>query len=167
MKVIMMMAISIDGKIAKDKNQLANWTSKEDKKKFIEVSKDCGAILMGENTFNTFPTPLKNRLNVVFTKNLENKTEINDVKWVTGDIKTVLNDLEKMSYTKVLLGGGSYLNSLFLQENLIDEIMISVEPKIFGSGLSLFNLEKDLDLKLLECSKLNENTIFIHYKVKK
>ncbi|MDA3802931.1 MAG: dihydrofolate reductase family protein [Patescibacteria group bacterium] len=167
MKVIMMMAITADGKIAKDKNQFANWTSPEDKKKFIEVSKDCGVIMMGENTFNTFPAPLKNRLNVVFTKNPDNKESIEGVKWVSGEVSKVLEELNKLGYKKALLGGGSYLNSLFLKENLIDEIMLSIEPKIFGSGLNLFNLDKDTDLELIECSKLNDNTVFVHYKVKK
>ncbi len=164
MKVIMMMAITLDGLIAKDKNQLANWTSPEDKKKFVEVSNDCGVILMGENTFKTFPAPLKNRLNVVFTENPDQEL-IPGVKWVSGDLKDVLKELENMGYQKALLGGGSYLNSLFLNENLIDEIMLTIEPKIFGDGLNLFNIDKEIDLKLINCEKLNENTIFVHYQV--
>jgi dihydrofolate reductase len=163
-KVIMMMAMTVDGKIAKDKNQFANWTSREDKKLFVEISKTCGVVMMGENTFNTFPAPLKDRLNVVFTEDL-NKQAIPDVEWVSGEPELVLEKLEKMGYTSVLLGGGSFLNSLFLEKKLISEIILTVEPKIFGAGLSLFNKDLETDLKLLEIKNLNENTIMLHYQV--
>ena len=79
--VTMMMAITVDGKIAKDKNQLADWTSREDKKLFVEISKQHGVIMMGENTFKTFPAPLPGRLNVVFSR-ADNPPPITGVKWV-------------------------------------------------------------------------------------
>lgn len=160
----MMMAITADGKIAKDKTQFADWTSREDKKLFVEISKSCGVIMMGENTFKTFPAPLKERLNVVFTENID-QTEIPGVKFVGGEPSLVLEDLEKMGYKEALLGGGSFLNSLFLEKKLISEIVLTVEPKIFGSGLSLFNREIDVNLKLLEFRNLNENTLMIRYQV--
>jgi dihydrofolate reductase len=70
-----------------------------------------------------------------------------------------------MGYTSVLLGGGSFLNSLFLEKKLISEIVLTIEPKIFGAGLSLFNKDLDADLKLLEIRNLNENTVMLHYQV--
>lgn len=162
----MMMAITADGKIAKDSTQFADWTSREDKKLFVEVSKDCGVIMMGENTFKTFPAPLKNRLNVVFSEN-QNNEAIEGVKWVSGDIEKVLEELAGLGYEKALLGGGAYLNSLFLEKNLIDEIMLTVEPKIFGTGLSLFSKDLNADLELIETRKLNDDTVLLHYEVKK
>ena len=158
------MAMTADGKIAKDSTQLANWTSHEDKKLFVEISKQHGVIMMGENTFNTFPKPLPGRLNVVFTKQ-ENPEEINEVKWVSGEPEKVLEELEILGYKSALLGGGSTLNSLFLKNKLINEIILTVEPKIFGSGLSLFNEDINADLELITMEKLNENTIMLKYKV--
>lgn len=160
----MMMAITVDGKIAKDKTQFANWTSKEDKKLFVEISKSHGVIMMGENTFKTFPAPLKERLNVVFSEN-ENQPLIEGVKWVKGEPANVLVELEKMGYKSALLGGGSFLNSLFLEKGLISEIILTVEPKIFGTGLSLFNKDLNADLKLLEVKNLNDNTLMLRYQV--
>ena len=162
--VTLIMAMTADGKIAKDSTQLANWTSREDKKLFVEISKQHGVIMMGENTFNTFPKPLPGRLNVVFTKQ-ENPEEINEVKWVSGEPEKVLEELEILGYKSALLGGGSTLNSLFLKNKLINEIILTVEPKIFGSGLSLFNEDINADLELITMEKLNENTIMLKYKV--
>lgn len=162
--VTMMMAMTVDGKIAKNSQQFANWTSPEDKKLFVEISKSHGVIMMGENTFKTFPAPLKNRLNVVFSYQ-ENPLEIEGVKWVKGEPEKVLTELEAMGFKSALLGGGTGLNSLFLEKKLIQEIILTIEPKIFGQGLSLFDKSLEVDLKLLEIKKLNENVLMLRYKV--
>lgn len=159
-----MMAVTVDGKIAKDQKQFTDWTSREDKKLFVEISKAHRVVMMGSNTFKTFPSPLKDRLNVVFTE--EANPPVQDgVKWVKGEPAQVLEDLEGMGYRSVLLGGGAFLNSLFLEKRLITEIILTIEPKIFGTGLSLFNKDLDIDLKLIEFKKLNADTLMLRYRV--
>ena len=111
--VTMMMAITLDGKIAKHDKHFPDWTSKEDKKLFAKISKEHGVVMMGAKTFATFPAPLSGRLNVVFTLE-KNPQKIEGVKWVTGEPKPVLEELERMGYKSALLGGGAFLNSLFL-----------------------------------------------------
>lgn len=160
----MMMAVTADGKIAKNSDHFPDWTSKEDKKLFAETSQEHGVVLMGDKTFFTFPAPLPDRLNVVFTLE-ENPPEIEGVKWVDGEPENVLAELKEMGYKSAILGGGSYLNTLFLERKLIDEIMITVEPKIFGQGLSLFGKEIDADLELLEIKKINDHSVVLRYKV--
>lgn len=162
--VTLIMAITADGKIAKDKNQFANWTSKEDKKLFVETSKEFGVIMMGENTFRTFPNPLPGRLNVVFSYK-EGQDIEGLLKWVSGEPETVLETLEQLGYKKALLGGGASLNTVFLKKKLISELIITVEPKLFGSGISLFSEEMDADLELLEHRLLNDNTLMLRYKI--
>ena len=160
----MMMAITLDGKIAKHDKHFPDWTSKEDKKLFAKISKEHGVVMMGDKTFATFPAPLPGRLNVVFTLE-KNPPEIEGVKWVTGEPKPVLEELEKMGYKSALLGGGAFLNSLFLEKKLISEIILTIEPKIFGDGLSLFNKNFDVNLKLEEMEKINDDAIMVKYKV--
>lgn len=161
--VTLIMAITTDGKIAKNSDHFANWTSPEDKKIFIEVSKEFGLIMMGQKTFQTFPAPLKNRLNVVFSETPGEKHE--DVLWVNGEPEETLEKLEKLGYKKALLGGGASLNTLFLKKKLINEIILTVEPKLFGSGLSLFNDDFNINLELLELKKINQNSYSVKYKV--
>lgn len=162
----MVMATTLDGKIAKYEGHFPNWTSKEDKKIFADYSKKSGAIILGKKTFDTLPSPLKDRLNIVFTRE-KNLPKIEGVRWVSGEPKNVLEELEKEGYKEVILGGGATINDLFLENKLIDEIMMTVEPKIFGSGLSLFSKEKEVDLKLIEIKKINNNSIILRYKVLK
>ena len=162
--VTLMMAVTLDGKIAKTDKHFPDWTSKEDKKLFASVSKEHRVVMMGEKTFYTFPSPLKDRLNVVFTLE-KNPPAIEGVKWVSGDPVEVLRELAGMGYEKALLGGGAYLNTLFLEKKLINEIILTVEPKIFGAGLSLFNGDFNIDLELKELNKINDNAFAVKYKV--
>lgn len=158
------MAITADGKIAKTSGHFPDWTSKEDKKIFAEISKKHGVVMMGEKTFATFPSPLKDRLNVVFALE-KNPPKISGVKWVSGEIEPILLELEKMGYTSALLGGGAFLNTLFLEKKLISEIILTVEPKIFGSGLGLFNGDFNINLNLLEIKKINNGSLMLKYKI--
>lgn len=162
--VTLMMVITADGKIAKNSGHFPDWTSREDKKLFAEISKKHGVVMMGEKTFATFPSPLKDRLNVVFTLE-KNPLETPGVKWVSGEPEPILLELEKMGYTSALLGGGAFLNTLFLEKKLISKIILTVEPKIFGAGLGLFNGDFNANLKLLELKKINDNALMIKYKV--
>jgi len=164
MKIILMMAVTADGKIAKSSDHFPDWTSKEDKKMFVEVTKEHGVVLMGEKTFYTFPKPLPDRLNVVFALE-KNPPETEGVKWVSGEPEKVLEELETMGYKSAILGGGAGLNTQFLQKRLINEIWLTIEPKIFGDGLGVFNGDFNQDLKLLSVEKLNENSVVMKYEV--
>ena len=162
-QVTLMMAITLDGKIARTSDHAATWTSPEDKALFVKTSKDYGVIMMGENTFNTFLKALPGRLNVVFSQKLNEPQ--NNVKWVKGEPELVLAELENMGYNKVLLVGGAYLNGLFFEKKLVSEMIITIEPKMFGQGLSLFDRSFEADLELLDTNKLNDNTLALHYKI--
>lgn len=156
--------MTMDGKIAKNENHFPDWTSPEDKQLFAKISKEHKVIIMGEKTFDTFPSPLKERLSVVFTLNPD-RPETENVKWVSGEPADIIKELEQMGYQSAILGGGATINSLFLENNLIDEIIVTIEPKIFGQGLSLFNKDKDINLELIETKKINDNSVVLHYKV--
>ncbi|NCD00497.1 dihydrofolate reductase [bacterium] len=164
--VTLLMASTLDGKIAKDSYHFANWTSPEDKKHFKKISKEFGVMMMGKNTFKTLPGVLPGRLNVVFSRDDEDKNnDKENLKYVEGEPEKILEELEKMGYKKALLCGGANLNSLFLKKRLINELIITIEPLLFGKGLSLFNHEDEVKLKLIETKKINDNTIILKYKV--
>ncbi len=88
-----------------------------------------------------------------------------NVLWVGGEPKPVLEKLEKMGYKSAILGGGAFLNTQFLQKKLIDEIWLTIEPKIFGDGLGVFGGDFDQNLKLISVEKINENSVVMKYEV--
>ena len=67
-KCFIVAALTADGFLAKDKNQVStSWNSSDDKKHFIELTKRAGVVVMGSTTFETFNKPLKDRLNIVYS----------------------------------------------------------------------------------------------------
>jgi dihydrofolate reductase len=166
-KVILVMAMSADGYITRHEDGLVDWTSKEDKKHFVAVTKKAGAIIYGGKTFATFAKPLPNRLNVVMTRKPDiSQNQEGLLEFTNQDPDVILEDLANRGYEEVALGGGAVVNKLFFQKNLVDEISLSIEPRLFGSGKRLVDeLHMDIKLELLENKLLNDNTILLRYKV--
>jgi len=163
------MAITLDGKIAKHTTQLADWTSKADKKIFVDETKKAGVIIMGKTTYDTIGRPLPGRLNIIMELNADNSKNIpNSLEFTETPPKKLIQQLTNRGFNNIILGGGSTINGLFLKENLVDEIWLTIEPKIFGEGLLLFKgADVNLDLELIEVIHLDKNVIHVRYKIKK
>lgn len=194
-KVTMLMAITLDGKIGKDSDHFPDWTGKEDKKLFVEMTKKAGVLIMGAKTYNTIGRPLPGRKNVIMTRSGEIMQKIGGeetplfYKMFTGtksewvpvwdeekernlvitscSPKAILEKLEKEGYSEVILAGGAQINTLFARENLIDELVVTVSPLIFGKGIGLFAEDIHLNLTLMEVGKISEEVIRLKYRVLK
>jgi riboflavin biosynthesis pyrimidine reductase len=54
---------------------------------------------------------------------------------------------------------------MFLQAGVVNRIYITVEPKLFGQGLTIFNKPVNFDLKLISTEKLSDDVLFLEYAV--
>ena len=75
--------------------------------------------------------------------------------------------MEKEGFTEAILAGGPTINTLFAREKLIDEIIVTVYPLIFGYGTSLFSEEIAMELELKDVQKRGMDLVAITYGVKK
>jgi dihydrofolate reductase len=57
--------------------------------------------------------------------------------------------------------------SEFMNAGLVDDLYFVVEPVLFGKGLPMLNGTPDFKLDFQTVKKLNENTIRLHYKIKR
>ncbi len=161
------MAITLDGRIAKDTDHCADWTEKADKKLFVHMTREAGVLIMGSKTYDTIGRPLPKRKNIVLTRDKTRVSEHPDLEFTDESPQKLLERLEKEGYQEVILAGGQKINTLFAQAKLIDEIVVTVAPLIFGFGLSLFDESIVMDLELKQVEPLGENSIMARYKVKK
>ena len=166
MKVTLLMAVTLDGRIGKTADHFVNWAGKEDRKLFVEVTKKAGALIMGSKTFDTIGKPLPGRRNIILSRNKDRKSVWENLVFTDKTPKAVLENLEKDGFSEVILAGGATINSLFAKENLIDEIIVTISPLIFGYGFSLFSEDISMELELREMKKSGENSIYARYKVK-
>lgn len=165
MDVILLMVMTMDGKVARTSMELVDWTGKEDKKYFVQITKDAGAMIMGSKTFDTIGYPLPDRKNIVMTRNKKRKSLDDNLIFTDNSPKKILEDLEKEGFEKVALVGGSVTNSLFAKQNLITEIHVTVAPVLFGKGLSMFDTNLNLKLKFMETREIDEGYVLLKYRV--
>jgi len=172
MKVILLAAISANGKIAEHEGQTSlDWTSKEDLHFFIEKTKEIGVLIMGRKTFETIGKPLKGRRVIVITKEgrevMEEKDGNGKVEFTSEQPRELLERLQKEGIESVIIAGGSSIYSQFLSEGLITEVFLTVEPVLFGNGVSLASGFERINLSLVESTRLGEGSVLLHFVCQK
>ncbi|HJQ70937.1 MAG TPA: dihydrofolate reductase family protein [Blastocatellia bacterium] len=76
--------------------------------------------------------------------------------------------LKNESGKDIWLWGGGLLASSLLNENLVDEIGLTIQPVLLGSGIPLFSgVARQVDLELTECKRYNNGLVSVSYRVKK
>lgn len=165
MKLLLLMAITVDGKIARHAHEFPGWTSKADKRMFKSITEAAGVVIMGSRTYETIGSPLPNRLNVVLTRRPEAYRSQSNLIFFGDGPGALMQWLTREGYKKAVLAGGAIINSLFLREHLIDEMMLTVVPRIFGQGLSLFSEAADIKLSLIDTQPLDQDHQLLHYRI--
>lgn len=170
MKVTLLMAVTLDGKIAQSSDHFPDWTGKADKKFFAGETKKAGCLVMGSSTYDTIGRPLPGRKNVIMTRSPESRKNEHDVSELEFTAKSpveLVKQLEAEGFTELVLGGGAQINTLWAQAGLIDEVVLTISPLIFGEGLGLFSQAVDLELELRELTTLDDNLVCVRYGVVK
>lgn len=173
MKVVLAIVTSLDGKTTQGYKPPKFWASKEDQAYFQLLIAQNNLIVMGKNTFNVNRNDIKhfkNKLRVVMVSNTEefnNLTVSNQLEFTSEQPGQLVKRLSDLGYKEMLLVSGPKLNTSFLKEKLINEVWLTLEPYIFGTGIGLVDQKHlDVKLKLLSCKKLNsQGTLLLKYKV--
>lgn len=91
----------------------------------------------------------------------------------SGNLKELVNYLNEKGYKNILVEGGPKLLGSFLKGNLIDELFLTISPKIYGTNENTKNLvEGQLfppnqikHLKLISVKKVKDE-LFLRYSLK-
>lgn len=160
---------SLDGMIARHSFHFTDWASEEDKYHFKSYLDNAELLLVGNNTFKTAKEQLSMRNCIVLTKSIEKIEKISDrLCYINPKSFNVHNYLVDSGYKNVIVLGGAQTYAWAIENRLPSEILLSLEPIIFGKGISFFNPENELArrCKLLSVKQLNEQgTLLLHYKV--
>jgi len=166
MKVFLIAVMTADGMIARSATHLADWSSPEDKKLFVRLTKEAGVMVMGSRTFATIGRALPGRRTIVYTTQPEAITT-EGIETTQASPAELIAQLKSEGATGVAICGGSSIYQLFMKSGVIDELYLSIEPLLFGQGVPLFAGELETRLQLLSNEKLNDNTVLLHYAISK
>ncbi len=174
MKVILVFVSTLNGKITKgDDPEVKSWSSKNDQEYYGRIWKDSRLIIMGSNTYNeNIIKPSKGRMIVIMTRNpdfYKNHEIPGQLEFSNNSPSGLVAFYEKAGFEQMTVVGGSKVATSFLKENQVDELWLTIEPKMFGKGQNLIADDPlEIYLQLLGYEKVNEQgTLITRYSILK
>lgn len=92
----------------------------------------------------------------------------NNVRVISGDIAGEVRKLKEQPGKHIVILGSNTLCVSLMQEGLIDEVQILVNPVVLGEGTPLFvGLPQKADLKLLRAREFKSGNVLLTYEPRK
>jgi dihydrofolate reductase len=172
MKTILIFVTTLDGKVTKwGEQNVRLWTSHQDQDYYKKVWSESQLIIMGSNTFNADKfNPSANHQIIVMTSKPEKYKSLaipGQIEFTNETPVELTSRFKNKGQQQLLVVGGPHVATSFLQEQLIDEVWLTTEPKIFGMGDNFATGAKlDINLRLIQSEKVNEQgTLITKYAV--
>ena len=85
---------------------------------------------------------------------------------IVRDPRAAIEVLQKEGFELALLSGGRALAQSFLEQRLVDELVLDIQPVILGQGIKMPSLtESLLKLELIESRKSGAGSVLMRYGV--
>ncbi len=136
---------------------------------FIADQSTFDTVIMGRKTYEVGlnagkTSPYPGMRQIVFSRTLKSSPD-KAVELANGNLIPTVSAL-KEDGGSIWLCGGSELATPLLQANLIDKIIVKLNPVVFGSGIPLFNaMEGHTSLHLEETKTYKCGIVFLTYRV--
>lgn len=173
-KIKLYIATSLNGKIARIDGSVDWLESIPNPEKidygYSEFYDSIDTTIQGNNTYKQIISwgidfPYVGKKNFVFTKN-QNLENNENVEFISTNHIEFIQDLKNRKGKDIWLIGGGKINTLFLNEGLIDEIYLFVMPIILSDGIEVFEtFPKETQLKLLHTKSYSSGVTELQYKV--
>ena len=176
-KVKLYIAASLDGFIARKDGKL-DWLEgipNPDKHDYgyHAFYDSVDTVLMGRLTYSEIlgfdvDWPYGNCKSAVFSKNENLEISTPNTHLINNDVKGYVNQLRQQPGKDIWLVGGGGLLTSFLNDGLIDEMIVCITPVIIGEGIPLFpNVPKETKLELIESTSYDTGFVSMSYRVER
>ena len=171
MEVTIEMAASINGLIATEEGS-EDFLSDRNYQIMLDFLKEQDCLVYGNTTFKNviswgedYINALKDITVIIFSKTKQTSNYKNVI--YVDSIDKFKKVCKEKHLNKIFVSGGAHINTLFLENNLANRIIINYNPYLLTKGINLFEgkyLEKELQLE--KVVKEEEGIVQIWYKVK-
>jgi dihydrofolate reductase len=168
-KIILNLAASIDGFIADEQGEvdwLNDFMKPEEDYGMNAFFKTVGTAVMGSKTYEqtlSFNYWYPNMDGVVFTSRKLPLLENVSLQFVNDRPEVVIDKLRKKEKDCWLVGGAALISS-FLNQNLIDEFILTLVPRLLGKGIPLCpELNSIYKLQLLEHKAFKDGVVQLKF----
>lgn len=166
-KVILYIATSLDGYIAKPNDDLGFLSIVEQEGQdygYADFVSTVDAVIVGRRTYDKvidFPHADKDAYIITRTP----RPTIGSVKFYTGDLNALVEKLKSENGKNIFCDGGAEIVNQLLQYDLIDEFIISVIPILVGNGTKLWNDGRpEQKLELVSTKQFEKGLTQLHYR---
>ena len=143
-KTVLYMASSIDGFVASSDGSV-DWIDTDvdlgDEYSFEAFLQRVDTIIMGrksyEQTLSFGKWPVQEHRTFVFSKSKQ-EAQTPNTEIVTALAPDFVQSLKEEDGKDIWLFGGGSINHFLLENDLIDEIMLFVQPVVLGHGIGIF-----------------------------
>jgi dihydrofolate reductase len=166
-------ASTVDGFIAHEDHTVDGFVAEgEHVNDYLEsLRNDYDTVVMGRRTYEfgfqfgvTNPYPWMKQY--VLSRTMERSPDPN-VELVSEDTFDFLMEMKKGEGKDIYLCGGADLAGKLFAEGLIDEIILKLNPVLFGAGVPLFSgAIKQIDLELTGSQVYGNGVVLLNYRVK-
>lgn len=172
-KIILYIATSLDGYIAKPNDDLSFLSIVEQEGEdygYADFIKTVDTIILGRKTYDWIMAHVPeyshpDRKTFVITRTA--RPDIGNTRFYTGNLRDLVLQLKSENGKNIFIDGGAEIVHELLKENLIDEFIISIIPILVGSGTRLFNDGRpEQKLKLISTKKFDKGLAQLHYITK-
>lgn len=171
MRTVLFMAMSLNGYIARE-NGSEDFLSHENWESFSTQVHEWGNCIIGRKTYEAVKAweedygfdDFTDATKVILSTRAYTPPEGYHVARSPSQALDILRD---KGFETALVTGGATVNTAFAQEQLLDEVIINIEPAIVGSGIPLF-AESDVitKLNLTRKRELKDGIVQLSYDVK-
>lgn len=169
-KVIVYIAASVDGYIAKPNDDLEflSVVHKEGEDYgYTAFLESVDTIIIGRKTYDwvlnqvpEFPHSDKQ----VFVITRTEKPAQKNITFYAGDLQALIRQLQQTGGKHIFIDGGAMLVNALMQLDLIDEYIISIIPILVGDGIKLFNNGRpEHPLQLVSVQHFDTGLVQLHY----
>ncbi len=170
-KVILYIASSLDGYIAKtndDLSFLSIVTQEGEDYGYADFVRSVDTVIIGRKTYDWVLTqvpvfPHTDKITYVITRN--KRPSAANTHFYNGSLKELVMKLKNETGKNIFVDGGAEIVNELLKEKLIDEFIISVIPVLVGSGTKLFNDGRpEQTLQLISTKQFEKGLVQVCYK---
>ena len=174
-KIIVNIATSADGYIARPDGDIEWLTRRPPPKGFYGMGKFMRSIdtkLFGRKTYDVslrlgakFDSKTRN---YVFSRQPPPASVPSGVEFIAGGIGSFAKRLRDQNGKNIWMMGGGEVIASFLDEDAIDEFIISVVPVFIGEGIPLIApRHRDVRLSLRSVQRFPDGVVQLHYNVER
>lgn len=172
-KIIVNIATSADGYVARTDGNLDWLTRRTAPKGFYglpKFSRSIDAKILGRKTFDLSvkmgASFSADNVHYVFSRRPPPASLPAGVQFVTESITAFAERLRKQAGKNIWMMGGGEIIGSFLDEDAVDEFIITVVPTFIGEGIPLIApSHREVPLRLLSLQRFPNGVVQLHYDV--